>query len=133
MLGSIGPVEFTVSESEVKTFSEMNFTHKASFASHKIIARNELIEFTGIDASSCSLRIVLSADRGNDVHNDIESLKELLTSHQAAPFTLGGNVMGSGLWVIETMNIGLQRVDAYGNILMADISLTLKEFCDNDI
>ena len=130
MLGSIGPVEFTVSESEVKTFSDMDFTHKASFASHKILSRNELIEFTGIDASTCSLRITLSTDRGNDVQNDIDSLKEILTSHYAAPFTLGGNVMGSGLWVIENMTIGLEKVDSWGNILTANITLSLKESCD---
>ena len=127
MFASIGPVEFVASESLVKTFTDLSFSHKANFHEHKILSQKGVIEFSGLDAMSCSLKISLDTDRGNDPRNDIESLKELLESHEAAPFTIGGHVIGSGLWVIESMSITAGIISQKGDILSADVNLSLKE------
>ncbi len=127
MFASIGPFEFEASEELVKTFTDLSFSHKANFHEHKILSRKGVIEFTGHDAMTCSLKISLNTDRGNDPHNDIESLKELLESHEAVPFTVGGNVIGSGLWVIESMNVTMNIISSKGDVLSADVTLSLKE------
>lgn len=132
MTGSIGPVEFKASESYVKTFQDMTISHKANYAGHKIINGPEIIEFTGTDASSVTLKIHFDSELGVNPADEIEALRDMTHTSSPVPFVLNGNVIGRDLWVIESMNVTVGNVAYDGYILSADVSLTLKEFIQND-
>lgn len=128
MTGSIGPVEFEASEEYIKTFTDLTISHKASYASHKILNRAEKIEFTGTGSSSMTLKIHLDSQFGVNPSDEIEALRDMTHTSSPVPFILGGNVIGRNLWVIESMNITADRIASDGYILSADVNLSLKEY-----
>lgn len=130
MIGSIGEVTFVTSEKYLYTFSELSFSRKASYTEHKIIGRSGLLEFTGNDAATCSLKITLSAEYGLNPHAELTKLRDMMTEHNPVPFVLAGEVMGLGLWVVESMNTNIEVIDAEGFILKASVDLSLKEYLE---
>ena len=127
MIATLGSYEFEVSSERTKTFTDLRFTHSASYAEHKVIGRKGIIEFTGLNASSGSLSVKFSADLGVNPAIEIKALRELMNNHELLVFTLGGEVVGEGYWVIESLDEEDKRIDAWGNIIEASISIKLKE------
>ena len=130
MIGTLGNYSFEVSSQSVKNFYDLSFSNSASYAEHKIIGRKSLLEFTGLNPSSASLSISLDITQGVDPVECISSLYEAMNNHEALPFTLGGEVMGQGLWVIESLGEKYDIISAKGKILRATIDLKLKEYLD---
>lgn len=132
MLGTLGNIVFEVAEGNVKTFRDLSFTHSANYTEHKILGRNGLVEFTGLNASSCTFKMVLDASLGVNPEQELEGLAELLNGHEAAEFVLDGQPVGTGQWVIESMNVTADIVDNQGGIVRASVSVTLKEYHEED-
>ena len=130
MIGNLGGVEFQVSEDSIYTFRDLAFSRQANFTEHKIINSKGLLEFTGLNASLCSLKIVLDASHGINPAQELKALRDMLDSHEAVAFILGGDVQGSGLWVIESMNENLELVTNLGEIFRASVTLSLKEYLE---
>ncbi len=130
MVGTLGSIEFTVSEEQIRTFRDLSFTHSASYAEHKILGRKGLLEFTGINASTCSMKIFLDAGFGVNPADELRTLYEAMNKHEAVAFTLGGQVMGAGLWVIESLNETHSIIGAGGVLMRAEVSLSLKEYIE---
>ena len=128
MIGSLGPVEFTASEDFIFTFSDMTITFKANYAGHKVINRPEKLEFTGTDASTMSLKIRLDSQFGINPSDNIEALRDMTHTFSPVPLILNGNVIGRDLWVIDNMNVIIDKVANDGYILSADVNLSLKEY-----
>lgn len=131
LIGSLGEIEFQVSEHSVHTFQDLTFNHQANFAEHKIINSRGLLEFTGENAQSCSIKIILDSDWGVNPQEEINKLRDIFEQHQAVPLILAGEVQGRDLWVIDNMNISLTRIGAQGEIFRAELSLSLKEYFQN--
>ena len=127
MIATLGSYEFEVSTDKIKTFSNLKFSNSANYSEHKILARKAIIEFTGLNASTASLTINLYASAGINPSEEISELYTLMNDHELLAFTLGGDVMGDGLWVIESLDEDYSVIDAWGNVLEATISLKLKE------
>lgn len=132
MVGSLGEVTFVTSAEYLRTFSDLRLSRKASFAEHKIIGRHSLLEFTGHDAASCSLKVSFDAQSGMNPVKELTTLRDIMTSHQPVPFVLAGEVIGLGLWVIESINTSIEIVDADGFILKASADISLREYLDHD-
>lgn len=132
MIGSLGDYDFEVSAEQVKTFTDLAFSNSASYAEHKIIGRKSLLEFTSLNPSTCSLNIPLSFETGTDPMEEITYFYTAMNDHEALAFTLGGDVMGEGLWVIESLEEKYTRIDSKGNVMAADLSLKLKEYLDDE-
>lgn len=132
MIGSLGDYDFEVSSDSVRTFTDLSFSNSASYAEHKIIGRKGLLEFTNLNPSTCSLNVSLSYETGTDPMEEISYFYEAMNEHEALAFTLGGEVMGEGLWVIESLEEKYTRIDSKGNVMAADLSLKLKEYLDDE-
>lgn len=130
MIGTLGEYEFEVSSQAVKTFSDLKFQNSTAYAEHKVHGRQAVLEFTGINASTASLNITLDISQGVDPSEEITNLYEAMLNHEALAFTLGGDVMGSGLWVIEALDEDYQHISSSGIVLTAALSLKLKEYND---
>lgn len=128
MIGTFGDIEFQVSEQSVHTFQELAFTHHADFTEHKIINSLGLLEFTGENAQTCNIKLILDSDWGVNPQDELNKLRDMFEQHQACALILGGEVQGRDLWVIENMNISLPRIGSHGEIFRAEISLALKEY-----
>ena len=132
MIATLGTYEFEVSTEKVKTFTDLKFSNSAAFSEHKIIGRKGLIEFTGLNATTASLSISFYAHAGVDPSTEITKLYGLMNDHEVLVFTLGGLVMGEGLWVIESLDEDYKTIDAKGNVLEAVVNLKLKEYAEDE-
>lgn len=133
MIGSLGDAEFYSSENEIYTFDGLAMSMKSTFAEHKIIGRTSVLEFTGHDASTVSMNITLDVTRGLYPHNELTKLSRMMNRHEAVPFILGGNVIGRGLWVIESMNVQFADVGSDGFLYSAKVALSLKEYMNEAV
>ena len=132
MIGQLGDYEFEVSSESVKTFDGLRFTNSANFSEHKVLGRKGLLEYTGLNASSASLKISLNAYMGVDVLEEISAFYEYMNSGEALVFMLGDEVMGEDYWVIESLDEEYQEIDSRGVVRRADITLKLKEYIDDE-
>lgn len=132
MIGTLGEYEFSVSDQAVKNFTDLAFSNSASYAEHKVIGQKSVLEFTGLNASTASISITLDSFQGVDPSECITSLYTAMNEHEALAFTLGGDVMGEGLWVIENLDEKYTQVSSKGEVIRAEIDLKLKEYIENE-
>ncbi len=128
MIGTLGSVIFEVSEDSIKTFRDLSFSRQANYTEHAIINSKGLLEFTGLKANTCSLKIILDASLGLNPLKELDTLRKMLNNHEAVAFVIGGEVQGQGLWVIESMNETLELITNTGEIFKASVNLSLKEY-----
>ena len=132
MLATLGDYEFEVSTGRVRTFNSLRFSNSASYAEHKVHARKGVLEFTGLNASTASLSILLDIMQGVDPMAEITRLYEAMNKHEALAFTIGGEVMGMGLWVIESLDEEYEQVSSKGVVMRARVDLKLREYVDEE-
>ena len=132
MIGQLGDYEFEVSAESVKTFDGLKFSNSASYTEHKVLGRKGVLEFTGLNASSASLKISLNEYLGVDVLEEIAAFYEYMNEGTALVFMLGGEVMGEDMWVIESLDEEYTEIDNQGGVRRADITLKLKEYIDDE-
>ena len=132
MLGTLGEYEFEVSSESIRTFQGLKFSNSAAYTEHKVLGREALIEFTGLNASTASLTLTLDITQGVDPSTEITELYETMNAHEALAFTLGGLVMGRGLWVIESLDEDYEQVSSKGVVMRAKVDLKLREYIEDE-
>ena len=132
MIGTLGDYEFEVSSEKVKTFRDLKFSNSAAYTEHKVHGRKAVLEFTGLNASTASLTVSLDIAQGVDPMTEITRFYEAMNNHEALGFTLGGEVMGEGLWVIESLDEDYEVIGGKGEVLRATVSLKLREYVDEE-
>ena len=132
MLGQLGDYEFEVSSESVKNFDSLKFSNSASYTEHKVLGRKGVLEYTGINASTASLKISLNERLGVDVLEEISAFYDYMNDGTALVFMLGDEVMGDDMWVIESLDEEYSEIDNQGGVRKADITLKLKEYIDEE-
>ena len=130
MIGSLGEVVFEVSTERVRTFRDFQIQRSAKYSEHAIHGRKGLLEFTGLAPASMSLSIRLDAGLGVNPKEELSTLHDVLTKHQAVPFILDGEPQGDGLWVLEGLDEKHEIVDNHGTSIAVEVSLKLKEYIE---
>ena len=130
MIGSLGSVVFEVSSERIRTFRDFQIQHSAKYTEHAIHGRKGLLEFTGLSASTASLSIRLDAGLGINPKEELNTLHEILTKHEALPFILDGEPQGDGLWVLESIGENYEIIDNHGTAIAVEVSIKLKEYIE---
>ena len=130
MIGSFGEVVFEVSSERIRTFRDFQIQHSAKYTEHAIHGRKGLLEFTGLSASTASLSIRLDAGLGINPKEELNTLHEILTKHEALPFILDGEPQGDGLWVLESIGENYEIIDNHGTAIAVEVSIKLKEYIE---
>ena len=131
-MASLGDYYFEVSVYNLSTFSDLKFSNSAQYQEHKIIGRKGLMEFTGLNASTCSLNIHLEYGLTDDLYGTIDYFYQAMNDGTALLFMIGPDIMGEGFWVIESMNESYPKISGQGDVVVADIALTMKEYIAGD-
>ena len=129
-IGSFGEVVFEVAPEKVRTFRDLQIQRSAKYAEHSIHGRKGLLEFTGFPAATASLRIRLDAGLGIKPKEELNTLRDILTKHEAVPFILDGEPQGDGLWVLESIDENYEIIDNHGTVIAVEVSLKLKEYIE---
>lgn len=130
MIGSFGEVVFEVSASRLRTFQDFQMQRSAKYSEHAIHGHKGLLEFTGLSASTASLKIKLDVNLGLDPQEELSTLHKILDNHEALPFILDGEPQGDGLWVLESIGENYEIIDNYGMATAVEVSLKLKEYIE---
>lgn len=128
VLGCLGDVIFQTSRDYVLTPYNMNWKSAAKYAEHARHLQDPKLEFTGLEADEMPLNIRLSRNLGVDPMEQIVILFGYERNGILLPLVLGDHAYGRYKWVITSTNRKLETFDARGNILTADLSLSLKGY-----
>ena len=130
MIGSFGDVVFEVSHEKIKTFRDFQIQRSAKYTEHAIHGRKGLLEFTGFSAATASLNVRLDACLKVNPKEELDTLHEILTKHEAVPFILDGEPQGDGLWVLESIDENSEIIDNHGTLIAVEVSLKIKEYIE---
>ena len=130
MIGSFSNVIFEVMPEKVRTFRDFQIQRSAKYTEHAIHGRKGLLEFTGFSAATASLRIRLDAGLGVNPKEELDTLHEILTKHEAVPFILDGEPQGDNLWVLEGIDENYEIIDNHGTAIAVEVSLKIKEYIE---
>lgn len=128
MVGALGDIVFTVSSDKVRTFDSMSRSGSARLATHELINRKPLVEFLGPGSETISMQISFSVYDGLNPKDEATSLRELRDKGKAVVLILGGQPLGDGLWLVESLNETHKYIDNNGAAHQIDVSVTLREY-----
>lgn len=130
MVGSLGPVVFSVSDAFVRTIS--NYSRKTSvrIESHDIIGQKPLSEWVGLSCDSISFTVKLSAFRGVNPKEEAEKLRRMAERGEAVTFVMGGAPVTHNKWLIESVDEDANYYDRMGNIISSDVKLSIREYAE---
>ena len=130
MIGSFGDVVFEVSTELIRTFRDFQIQRSAKYSEHAIHGRKGLLEFTGLSPASASLNMRLDAALGVNPKEELNTLRDILTKHEAVPLILDGEPQGDNLWVLEGIDETYEIIDNHGTAIAVEVSLKLKEYIE---
>lgn len=125
-IGSYGPVTFTASEQQVRTFSGLQIQRKARFARHEVINSKPLLEHTGDDLDAVSFSMRFDIALGVNPRTEMAALAAIKEAGEAYPLVIGGTVLAD--YVITDLSEEWRRIDGRGNVLVASVNVQLLEY-----
>ena len=117
MVGSLGPVVFSVSDAFVRTISGYSRKTSVRIESHDIIGQKPLSEWVGLSCDSISFTVKLSAFRGVNPKEEAEKLRRMAERGEAVTFVMGGAPVTQNKWLIESVDEDANYYDRMGNII----------------
>ena len=130
MVGSLGPVVFSVSDAFVRTISNYSRKTAVRIESHDVIGQKPLSEWVGMGADSISFDIKLSAFRGVNPKEEAEKLRRMANRGEAVTFVMGGAPVTHNKWLIESVDEDANYYDRMGNIISSDVKLSIREYAE---
>jgi phage protein U len=126
-IGTLGDIVFTVSDSTVKTFDNLQIEGKTNYAKHTRHNNKPLLEFQYNDTDTASFSMYLSAYLGVNPLSMMNKVDKYRESGKILSLVIGGRKYGTK-WVITSHSKGLKRFDNKGNLLTAEIKISLEEY-----
>lgn len=125
MIGTLGSALFTVSSDKVFTFDNYNLSGGGKYEEHAVIGRPAVLEFLAPELKTITFDIRLDRFLGITPEAEVAKIIEASDDGQVLPLIIGGDYKGD--WVIANYAKGQVRYDGKGKIVVAVLSLTLKE------
>lgn len=125
-IGTLGGVVFSVSTNQVKTFDGLKRSGSAKYASHNRHLKDTLLEFTGNDPDKITFTMALSAFLGVDPQAEISNLQAAKRAGRIMQLVIGWQSYGN--WVITSLSIDYDRIDNKGNVLIANVNVSLTAY-----
>lgn len=131
MIGSFGTIAFTSSSDQVRTFDGFSKTAEARFTEHALSGKKPQLEFIGPGLESITFSMRLDVALGLNPKKEITRLTQIRDAGEAHPLVIGGDFIGH--FVIMTLSENHRAIDNAGRLLLAELSVTLKEYADDRI
>lgn len=128
-IGSLGKtITFEVSSDKVLTFTNLSRTVKGRWTQHNIIESKPKSEFLGPDLDGITFKVSLSAMHGVRPRKTLEKIEKAVRKGTVMNFVVGGKKVGSNSWVITSVSEAWNCVYSKGELVTADVNLTLQEY-----
>lgn len=129
-IGCLGDIIFEVSDSMILTFESANWNGSVSIGSHDRHLDNPLQEFVSIGADEFSFTFTLSKHLGVNPMEVIEKLLYYERNGITLPLFIGDRQYGKYRWLIKNHKIKMKTFDGRGNLVSADVSISLIEYTE---
>jgi len=124
-LGTLGEVVFETSAEAVLTWVRWRETHEARYAAQDVIDESQILQFLGTNLVTIDLTVDLK--RGLcDPEAELNRLKEMVLSGEAAPLVINGRFLGD--FVVERAVCERRISDQRGRLITAQVDLSLREY-----
>ena len=127
-IGCLGDIAFEVSDSIIKTIRDMSWSGSASIQTHQRHLGKALPEFVGVNSDAIEFKIRVSKYLGADPNTEIDKLTAYARSGTTVPLTIGTKTYGKYRWLISKHKTTLEHFDKRGNLITADITVSLTEY-----
>lgn len=128
MIGAFGKVVFSVSDSQIRTFSGMTRSNAGRWAEHEVLNRKPTLQYLGPGLDTMSFTMTFNISFGVDPRKEMDELVVMEREGKAHALTLGGKGFGRGLWVITSLEQSFDLIDNNGKILEGSSTVSLKEY-----
>lgn len=126
MIGSLGGIVFETSIERVRTFNEMARKRSVEYAEHAIHSSKGRVEFIRHNLDDLTFSIRLDASHGVNPKKELDRLGEKMNRAEVVDLLLGEDYKGA--FVITGLDEAWKHIDKHGNILVADVAITMKEY-----
>lgn len=127
-IGCLGDIVFTVSDSQVRTLSSAQWSGSARYAVHQRRLTDALTEFCGIEPDRFSFDMLLSACLGVEPQQELAKFWQYERKGEAVSLVIGNKAYGKYRWNVVSHKIRLRRFDGSGDLLAAEVSVSLQEY-----
>ncbi len=131
-VGSFGGTVFQVSRKKVYSFSNFKRTMSAEWKEHARYGQKALSQFISPGIDNITFDFHLDATLGVKPRQTLEKWQKLIESGYHDIFVIGGQQIGKYEWKIESISEAWNTIMSKGELVSADISVTLSEYLDSD-
>lgn len=126
-IGGFGSVVFMASMETVRTFDKLARRSHAVYAEHETAGGKPALEFTGLGLDEVSFEMLFHASLGVNPASEVDALREMLTSGQAYPLTVGSVAYGNFV-ILEIRDTVIHTLR--GTPTVATAQLSIKEYVE---
>lgn len=130
VIGSFGTVVFEVTPNKINTFTDLEKSNKSRWSEHEIHGKKAKLEFEGAGLIDINYRLLLRVENGINPMKEIAKLEKMNDGGKAASFILGNKPISPNKFVITEISEALKNIDSRGNILSAEVTISLKEYVE---
>ncbi|MBD5112692.1 MAG: phage tail protein [Ruminococcaceae bacterium] len=127
-VGYLGDIVFSVSSNQVKTPNNIKYSNSANYSEQKRHNASPILEYTGYNLASISFKMTLSYLLGVKVEDELKKIDDYMKIGKLLKFVLGKRCYGSYRWVITKYSVDYQTFNVKGEVVTADITISLKEY-----
>ena len=125
MIGTLGDAVFQASTDKVYTFQGLGRSAPGRYQQHDVVGQKPVLEFIGPGLEQISFDMRFDVGLGINPIAEIDKLRAARDAATIMPLTIGGSFLGD--WIIEDVKDSWDRVDNRGTLLVASVSVSLKE------
>ena len=112
------PIRFT-------PFRGLGRSAPGRYQQHDVVGQKPVLEFIGPGLEQISFDMRFDVGLGINPIAEIDKLRAARDAATIMPLTIGGSFLGD--WIIEDVKDSWDRVDNRGTLLVASVSVSLKE------
>lgn len=128
MIGAWGPLVFSVSAEQVKTFDGLKRDEAARWSKHDVHLSKPKAEFLGPGQGKITFTMYFSTGLGVNPIEELDKLLRYTRSGEAHTLVIGAKRYGVYKWYLSGVSEDLKHFDNRGNLLSASASVTLEEY-----
>ncbi|MEB3103090.1 phage tail protein [Ferviditalea candida] len=119
---------FQVSANKKYTFSGLSWSGALDTETQDKLGSKPSTYIKGESLDGMSFEVPLRADFGINVRAQIEDWKAILASKKPDIFILGSKPLGKNKWLLKSVSVSDEEIDASGNFLKATLKLEFEEY-----
>lgn len=119
---------FEVSHEKIRTFDGLERSASGRWADHELLGRKPLSEFLGPDLDEITFGMRFDVQYGMNPKQEMDRLLDMSRTGKAETLIIGGVPLGMDKWTVRTVKQKWKTVDGRGQLLQAEVDVTLKEY-----